>query len=188
MLNLYVVRHGQTDWNIQTRMQGRTDIPLNSTGIKQAQETALALKDIPIDFIISSPLKRALDTANYINFYKNVPILIDERIIERSFGELEGKTKDDLSNFHVTINELLDYSLNYSIYNIENIHNLFMRTELFINEIKNTNADKNILISTHNGVAQTLDIILNKLPKTTNLLDVSFKNCEYRRYIINDSK
>ena len=69
MITLYVIRHGQTDWNIENRLQGSTDIPLNDVGIKQAQESALKLKNTYFDFIISSPLKRAFETANQVNKY-----------------------------------------------------------------------------------------------------------------------
>ena len=54
-MNLYVVRHGQTDWNIERRLQGTSNVPLNDTGIKQAQNLAETLKNIDIDFIFSSP-------------------------------------------------------------------------------------------------------------------------------------
>lgn len=185
-MNIYVVRHGQTDWNVEHRMQGHTNVPLNLLGINQAKNVAIDLKDIPFDIIISSPLSRALDTANFINEYKNVPILTDERIIERCFGDLEAKTKEAFNDFGCTINDLLNYSLNYNKFKIEPIQDLFARVKDFINDIKVKYNDKNILIATHNGVAQVLDIILNNLPKTTNLLDVSFRNCEFRRYEIND--
>lgn len=186
MITLYVIRHGETDWNIQARMQGHTDIPLNTTGQKQAQIAAKELKNLHFDLIISSPLSRAIDTAKYINASKNTQIITDERIIERSFGDLEGKTNSIFSELGFSIQELLDYSTNYDKYNIETVKDLFTRIELFINDIKEKYPNKTILISTHNGIAQVMDIILNNLPKTTNLLDVSFKNCEHRRYVIYD--
>ena len=186
MITLYVIRHGETDWNIESRMQGHTDIPLNSNGHNQAQSAAKKLKDINFDLIISSPLSRAIDTANHINNSKDVPIITDTRIIERSFGDLEGKTNSVFSELGFSIHELLDYSINYDKYNIETLKALFSRIELFIDDIKSKYQNKTILVSTHNGIAQVMDIILNNLPKTTNLLDVSFKNCEYRRYVINE--
>ena len=187
MITLYVIRHGQTDWNIENRLQGSTDIPLNDVGIKQAQESALKLKNIYFDFIISSPLKRAFETANQVNKYHNVEILSDNQLKERFFGDLEGKTTEDLNNMNFSIHPLLDYNDNCDKYNVEKIQDLFSRMENFILDIKNKYQNKTILISTHNGIAQVLDVILNNLPKTTNLLDVGFKNCEYRRYIINES-
>ena len=60
------IRHGTTDWNRQRRFQGRTDIPLNDEGIAQAHAAARRLQDVPIDIIVSSPLIRALRTAEII--------------------------------------------------------------------------------------------------------------------------
>lgn len=75
-MKIYFVRHGQTDWNIQHRLQGSADIPLNKTGINQAQILKEKINNLDIDFIISSPLKRAVDTANIINSDKHLPLSI----------------------------------------------------------------------------------------------------------------
>ena len=91
---IYITRHGQTDWNVQKKVMGRCDEPLNQNGLKQAEETRKKLIDIDIDLIICSPLKRTKHTAELINVNK-VPIIYDDRIIERDFGEFEGmETKD----------------------------------------------------------------------------------------------
>lgn len=85
---IYIVRHGQTDWNVEGKYQGRIDIELNVNGINQAKQISEKLKDIKFDKIFSSPLKRALQTAIIIS---GGDIIIDDRLIERSNGELEGK-------------------------------------------------------------------------------------------------
>ena len=64
---IYIVRHGQTDWNVEGRNQGRTDIELNETGIKQAEEIAKKLEGKKFDMVFSSPLKRAYKTAQIIS-------------------------------------------------------------------------------------------------------------------------
>lgn len=63
---IYIVRHGQTDWNLEGRYQGRTDIDLNETGIKQAEKIRQELKSVKFDKVFSSPLKRAYKTAQII--------------------------------------------------------------------------------------------------------------------------
>lgn len=83
---LYVTRHGETDWNLYGKVQGKADIELNAKGIEQAKETMEKLKEESIDFIICSPLKRARQTAEIINLEKNIHIVFDERISERDFG------------------------------------------------------------------------------------------------------
>ncbi|WP_418390600.1 histidine phosphatase family protein, partial [[Clostridium] scindens] len=65
-MRIYLVRHGETDWNIVRKLQGRTDIPLNEKGIKAAQKTGEALRNVPFTRAFSSPLKRAMDTAKLI--------------------------------------------------------------------------------------------------------------------------
>ena len=89
---IYIVRHGQTDWNVEGRNQGRTDIELNETGIEQAKETAKKLEDKNFDLVFSSPLKRAYKTAQIIC---NNNIILDSRLIERCNGDLEGKLKSE---------------------------------------------------------------------------------------------
>ena len=84
-MKLYVVRHGQTDWNVQHKLQGSVDIPLNSTGLKQAQELSTKIETLDFNLIISSPLSRALETAKIINQKKNVPIVTNNLLAERSF-------------------------------------------------------------------------------------------------------
>ena len=85
-MKLYVIRRGQTDWNVAGKCQGRTDIELNSTGIEQAKKAKTQLKDYKIDLIICSPLKRARKTAEIINEAIDCKIISDERIIERNCG------------------------------------------------------------------------------------------------------
>lgn len=65
-MKLYLVRHGQTNWNLEGRIQGQTNIPLNDKGRKQAQQAKEKLQNIPIDLIICSPLMRARETAEII--------------------------------------------------------------------------------------------------------------------------
>jgi probable phosphoglycerate mutase len=86
---IYLIRHGQTDWNLAGRNQGRIDIELNQTGIQQAEELSKQLSNVKFDVCFSSPLKRAIKTSRIIY---DGEIIIDERIIERGNGELEGQT------------------------------------------------------------------------------------------------
>ena len=94
-MNIYLIRHGETDWNLIGKVQGREDIPLNDTGKSQAKKCAIALQSTGIKTIISSPLKRAVETANIIaNIHNGMEVFIDEEWIERDFGDLSGMTYD----------------------------------------------------------------------------------------------
>jgi uncharacterized phosphatase len=91
MTSLYLVRHGETDWNAQRRIQGSTDIPLNAIGRGQAETTGRLLLRREWDGIYSSPLSRAFETASIIasEIGLGQPITIDA-IVERNYGEAEG--------------------------------------------------------------------------------------------------
>jgi glucosyl-3-phosphoglycerate phosphatase len=92
---LVAVRHGQTDWNVEERFQGHLDIPLNSVGYRQAEALRSHLAGIRFDTAYSSPLRRALATAQIIS--SGVPVLVDTRLIEIHHGCWQGKTKRDIA-------------------------------------------------------------------------------------------
>ncbi len=87
---LYIIRHGQTDWNKQFMLQGRTDIPLNEAGRAMAYEARDKYADINIDICYSSPLQRAYETASIIMQDRSASVNTDERLSEISFGICEG--------------------------------------------------------------------------------------------------
>jgi probable phosphoglycerate mutase len=90
-MKLYIVRHGETDWNNEKKLQGRSDVPLNDYGRELAYITAEALKDVSFDAIYSSPLIRAYETATILKGDRDIDIIKDERLREMCFGEYEGK-------------------------------------------------------------------------------------------------
>lgn len=91
-----ILRHGETDWNVAQRMQGVRDIPLNATGHAQAEAAADILSLSGVRRILSSPLSRALETAKATARTTGAPVTCDDRLVERGFGELEGKTVADV--------------------------------------------------------------------------------------------
>jgi broad specificity phosphatase PhoE len=92
---IYLVRHGQTDWNVAGKMQGKADIALNATGRLQAHEAAANFKDICFSAAYSSGLSRAHETAEILTEGRNIPVLRDERFSEVSFGHWEGRSQSD---------------------------------------------------------------------------------------------
>lgn len=94
--NVILWRHGQTDYNAAGRLQGQIDIPLNATGIAQATEAAKVLARTEPSAIVTSDLSRAVDTAEALANLLKVDVVIDERLRERSFGDWEGLTRDEI--------------------------------------------------------------------------------------------
>ena len=91
MTRVYVVRHGQTAWNLEEVFRGRADIPLDDTGKKEVHLAGEALKDETLHAIYSSPLSRSMETAENIAKFQNIPVTPLEAIIDISYGEWEGK-------------------------------------------------------------------------------------------------
>ena len=104
-MELYVVRHGQTNGNIEKVLDGcKRDIPLNDTGLMQANSAKDTLKDVKFDIIICSPLIRTKQTMDIINV-NNIPVIYESKVIERDCGEFTGKSFESLDrdlywNYH----------------------------------------------------------------------------------------
>ena len=90
-MRLYIVRHGETDWNRIHRVQGRTDIPLNDYGRRLARETAEGMKEVRIDLGYTSPLLRAKETAQIILADRGVPLYEDSRTLIRELRRNEDR-------------------------------------------------------------------------------------------------
>lgn len=163
---IYIVRHGQTDWNLKGINQGQTDIGLNETGIEQAEALGNKLKNICFDVVYSSPLKRALKTASIIY---NGNIIVDERLLERDNGELEGTNKNK---------SVVDFSdPNDTRFGIEHLPAFRKRISEFLEEIVIKHRGKNVLIVTHGGVSIYAKCYFDGEPE----------NGDYSQYIIKNS-
>jgi probable phosphoglycerate mutase/uncharacterized phosphatase len=88
--DFFFLRHGQTDWNVQGRFQGHTDIPLNAVGLAQAEAAAEALANCGVELIVASPLIRAHTTAEIVAARLGKELEFDDELMERRFGRFEG--------------------------------------------------------------------------------------------------
>lgn len=167
---LLLIRHGETKWNIQRRMQGHTDIPLNSKGRKQSERIALQLKEYPIDIIYSSPFKRALQTATVIQkYHKNTTMIYHDALKERSFGQLEGKTYDEIAKEHPVLS--FHRSWNHPYYQIpkgERLADVYQRGIRFLTEISEKHQGTTVAIVSHGVILRCMICCLLQIPLDQN--------------------
>lgn len=180
-MEVLLTRHGQTEWNVLGRVQGRADIGLNENGIQQAEETAKSLSKEKIDLILCSPLKRAKQTAEIICKNRDIPIIYDEDVIERDFGEFEGINKKEFD-----FEGYWSYKQNKQYEKAENIKVFFDRVYNFLDRIRTEYSDKRILIVAHGGISIPVNCYFNGIPEDDSLLKLVLGNCEVAKYQYKD--
>lgn len=138
------------------------------------------MKKEKIDIIISSPLKRAKQTAEIINKQINCSIIYKEELSERNFGEFEGKKKTEFD-----FSSCWSYRKNLRYEKAENIKDLFKRIYNALEDIINKYQGKNILIVSHGGVSIPIECYFNGIPDKEDLISLQmYDNCGIKKYII----
>ena len=157
--HLGLLRHGQTDWNINFLLQGVTDIPMNQTGIEQVKLAAQAIRAEDWDVVLTSPLSRARQTAEIIaSQHGYTEIIEQELLIERSFGEAEGLSHEQ-------------WRAKYSNLDVipggESRTQLADRSRLLLETISQDLAGKRVLAISHGALIRALIAIAsnNELPR-----------------------
>ena len=177
-MNLYVVRHGETIWNVEKKVQGITDIPLTEKGRKDAEELQELISTLDIDVVISSPLDRARETAKIL-VNNSLPINTDDRIKERDWGMNEGALIDTVDRW-----DCWDVILNTKVQNIECIQDFMYRVSSFLEDIKVRYKDSNVLIVTHSAVSRVIHYLLGTIPEDANLSRIDIPNLRIIEYKI----
>lgn len=158
-MRLYIVRHGETDWNKERKVQGFSDIPLNEYGRHLARETAEGMKEIPFDLAYTSPLIRAKETAEIILAGRGIPVIESNGIKEMGFGEYEGMCisgKEKAPESEAFKKFFTDTGNFVPAKGGESIADIMDRTGQFLKELCEDSQlqGKRILLSTH-GAAMT---------------------------------
>ena len=179
-MELYVVRHGETDENIGSIMQGNMDTVLNETGRRQALEVKEKLKDVHIDLIITSPKQRALETANIISG-DEILIVTDDRLLSRDHGEFQGKAR-----YEVNLEDYWNIKINKQFERAECVGHLFDRVVSLLDEIKKKYSDKTVLLVTHSGICRVLYYYFNGIPENGSLIEYESTNCSIEKYELED--
>lgn len=166
---LCVVRHGETAWNAEHRVQGQLDVPLNAIGLAQAQAAAKVLSQQKFDAIYSSDLTRARQTARPTATLLSLEILLEKDLRERHYGiferltyaEVKTRYPEDYARFHARDPE-------YAFRTGESLKDFSARSIAVISKIANEHAGKSILVFTHGGVLDELYRFVAGLPASAH--------------------
>ena len=172
-MKIYLLRHGQTDWNKDKRLSCSNEAQLNERGIEQAEEAAKLLENINYDLVISSPYTRARKTAEIAN--KNrATIIIDDRLKERKSGVLDGRFLTEIDS---ELEDFSNYYKNAEFEGAENIHDFCDKVWSFLDDIKIKYKDKTLLIVTHRLVIRSMKAYILGVPESGSLREYKLENC-----------
>jgi len=182
---LYIIRHGTTDWNVQRRLQGRTDIPLNDEGRRMAEDARTACRDVHFDICFCSPLSRARETAEILLRGRDIPIIPDDRLAEMGFGIYEGLA----NSFQIPdcpINVLFHAPEKYNSPpgGAESLDDLFARTGEFLREKADPllKEGKDVLIVGHGAMNSSIVCRVRNLPRE-QFWSAGIENCKLMRLL-----
>ena len=160
-MKLYLARHGLTDWNKEMRAQGRKDLSLNAEGRAQAEELRDKIKGIEFTAVYASPLKRAAETVE-IAVGDRSEIIYDDRLLERSFGDFEGKVVKSWSELVEGVN-IDDITLEEIPGGVEAVRSMLARVDDFMNYLKqHYDDDAVILVVGHGAMSKAFDWVLTE--------------------------
>lgn len=159
--NIFMVRHGETDWNLQERVQGWSDIPLNETGLKQANDVAKKIQNFSIGAIYASDLQRTKKTAEIIDSFLHIGYKTNKNLRETNFGDAEGLTRYEKETKFADIMKQINDKDNpkrddVKIPNGESRNEVISRFHQGVYEICTQENADNILLCIHRSLINTL--------------------------------
>lgn len=174
-MKLYVTRHGQTQYNIEVRICGRSDVRLTDKGINQAYELADRMIGRKVDLIISSPLIRAKATADIVGEKINAPVIVDERLAERDYGAIDG-TYEGTPGF---MDKWVQFGYVYP--EGESLLRVVQRVYNFVDEIKEKYSGKTVMVISHGGVCRVINSYFESL-SNEQFFEFNLGNCQMMEY------
>lgn len=154
---LWLVRHGQTDWNLEGRYQGQADTPLNPTGLEEAGRAAQQLTNRPFQKVYSSDLQRAKRTAEMIAQVKNMPVYVDQRLREINLGEWEGQVFDLIQKrYPDEVEQRKRAPLTFRAPGGESVEDIWGRVKQAVDEIADQNPGQEVVLVAHGLVLAVL--------------------------------
>lgn len=157
-MKLFVVRHGQTVWNKEKKMQGSGDSSLTELGILEARKLGEAIRNIEFDRIYTSPLGRTLQTTEFIRGDRDIPVQIIDELQEMNFGIIEGKELSLVEEkYGDMINNLWNNPVDYRNDSGENFEDVYKRVGVAMDKItSNGDREENVLVITHGVIISVL--------------------------------
>ena len=163
MIRLLVVRHGQTDWNADERLQGSTDVELNAAGVEQARETAKRLSGFAVDAVVSSPMKRAYATAVILAEAVRCDVAVMDDFAERSVGIFEGMTMEEAKARYPELwTKVPTRQIHQGPPGGESILDVGCRVACGLRRIREAYSGKTVLLVTHGYVSRAVYGILTR--------------------------
>jgi 2,3-bisphosphoglycerate-dependent phosphoglycerate mutase len=164
VFDLWIVRHGQTDWNVEGRLQGWLDVPLNHVGRDQAERLAHAIRNVPLQQIFSSDLIRAQETAQILARGRTCAVRLEPRLRERRFGPLEGLRRTDLPARSTGEQRSLYPPIDESMRDEEPERDFLCRVRAFLEQVANEPWQGRVLAVTHGGFVRAVLTVLGHEP------------------------
>lgn len=174
-MKLYVIRHGETNMG-KNNIIATEDEPLNATGKKQAIDIGKELRKLSIDKIYCSPIERAKDTLQLFELDKNIPVIIEDRIKERNMGIYA-----NISFEQLIWDEFWNYNSDKLYPELETMKSVYKRISEFLNELKASSRNDNILLVTHGGISRAIYWYFNGIPESGNSSNIN-ENCKIYNY------
>lgn len=176
-MRLLLTRHGETDYNRENRVLGRTDEPLNEKGRAQAGELARELREVRLDAVYASPLRRACVIGERIAADHALRCQIDNRLIEMDFGCCEGRRRDDPAYLAEKRRLFARYPGGESYFEVA------ARVYPFLQELKRTCGEETVLVVAHNGICRVIANYFIDMSEE-EFFSFSMKNCEVREFVL----
>ena len=188
MIEIILARHGETDWNASETFRGRVDIPLNEVGRKQAEMLGEYLEQEQIDFIYSSPLKRAVETARAISGRQKLEVNAVENLIEFHFGDWQGLSRSEVvEKYPEVYRDWLDTPEQVRIPGGESLEDVRRRTVPFVKDAIMRCGDGKIVFVSHRVVHKVLVCSLLGLD-LSHFLNVKIDTCGLTRFDCGDGR
>ncbi len=177
-MTIYVLRHGETEENTRSILQGDMETLLNERGREQAKAVRCKVKEAGIDLVITSPKVRAKETA--ILAAPGIEMMEDVRLLSRHHGEFQGMSRDQIN-----LEEYWNIKKNVQYEKAESMGEIFNRVSSLLNDISIKYSDRTVLLVTHSGLTRVLYYYFNGFPEDGDLTEYESTTCSFEKYELN---